>query len=69
MKKWTAILFSALMVFILAACGNTQKENGTAAGGSTDGNGIFRGEQPGEFRSHRRENISCLLFYAGNDGS
>ena len=37
MKKWTAILFSALMVFILAACGNTQKENGTAAGGSTEG--------------------------------
>lgn len=36
MKKWTAILISALMVFMLAACGNTQKENGTAAGGRAE---------------------------------
>lgn len=36
MKKWTAILLSVLMVFVLAACSDAPKENGTAAGGGTE---------------------------------
>ncbi len=36
MKKWTARLLSMLMVFVLSACGNTSKEDGTAAGGGAE---------------------------------
>ena len=36
MKKWTVILLSALIVFMPAACGNTQKEDGTATEGSRE---------------------------------
>ena len=36
MKQWTARLLSMLMVFVLSACGNTSKEDGTAAGGGAE---------------------------------
>lgn len=35
MKKWIAMILSVLMVFTLAACGNTQNESGRTTSGST----------------------------------